>query len=107
MQATVYGLGTNDMGACTYASNGAQALDLPWASAPSNAPQWPAGVQTTYIAMNNIDWGLSAACGTCLWFKSQGARWLWLVFCFFSEPCFQPGAPSRLCSFCHCCAGYL
>jgi hypothetical protein len=61
------------MGACTFASNGAQVLDLPWASAPSDAPDWPAGVQTTYIAMNAIDWGLSAACGTCLWFKSQGA----------------------------------
>ena len=73
LQATVYGVGTNAKGACTFASNGAQALDFPWASAPSNAPEWPAGVQTTYIAMNNIDWGLSAACGTCLWFKSEGA----------------------------------
>lgn len=82
LQATVYGdshiaagsAGTNAEGACSYGTNAANSDSLPWASAPGDAPVGPAGVKTTYVAMNNVDWGLSSMCGACLWFKSQGEK---------------------------------
>lgn len=82
LQGTVYGdsyiaaggAGTNGENACSFGTNAASVDGLPWASAPGNAPVGPAGVQTTYIAMNHVDWDSSAMCGTCLWFRSQGAH---------------------------------
>ena len=73
VQGTVYGLGNNNANACSYGTNAADVDGLPWTQAPSGAPEWPAGVTTTFIAMNNVDWGLSNICGACIWFKSEGA----------------------------------
>lgn len=82
LQGTIYGdsyiaagaAGTNSEGACSFGTNAAAVDGLPWASAPSNAAVGPAGVQTTFIAMNHADWAGSAVCGTCLWFRSQGTH---------------------------------
>lgn len=87
LQVTVYGdsyiaagsAGTNGQGACSFGTNAANADGLPWASAPGDAPVGPAGVKTTFIAMNDVDWGLSNMCGTCLWFRSQGKHALPVV----------------------------
>ena len=78
-QGTIYGAGTdaggtsNAQGACSFGTNLANTDSLPWSTPPSGASDGGTGLPITYIAMNNVDFAGSEACGACIWFRGTGA----------------------------------
>lgn len=62
LQLTSYGTGNDYQGACSYGANFANTVDLPWRT----------GTDLT-LALNNDQFGGSAACGLCVMYRGLGS----------------------------------
>lgn len=69
---TIYGLGQNSAGSCSYGKNMANTAGLPWSTVPPGASDGGTGMAKTYVALNHVDLAGGTACGSCIWFRGTG-----------------------------------